>query len=98
MAINLNENFDNKLTVLLMAEAEAIRDPTSSFQAAQSIASINANFYILDHSKGVVSETLFQTLTSNKPNHIVNGTGLSTNELLQKFTSTLIADMNSGNC
>lgn len=98
LATTLNENFDNKLSVLLMAEMESVRDPTTSFQSAQAISSINADVYVLDYSIGVVPGTLFKTLTSNKPNHIVNGTGLSTHELLEKFIPTLIADLNAGNC
>ncbi|KAE9547665.1 hypothetical protein FO519_009126, partial [Halicephalobus sp. NKZ332] len=98
LSITLNENFDSKLTVLLMGEAESIRDPTDSFSQAQSISSMNANVYVLDYSKGVVSGSIFKTLTSNMSNHIVNGTGLSTAELLDAFVPSLINDVNSGTC
>ncbi|KAE9549714.1 hypothetical protein FO519_007078 [Halicephalobus sp. NKZ332] len=85
-------------SALLISETEAIRDPTDAFQACQTVASLNTDFYVIDQSKFTGPSSLFPTCTGNKPGHVLNGTSLSQDQLFNQLRDSLIQNFNSMTC
>jgi hypothetical protein len=84
---------------LIMGELSAIRDPSPANTAAQNVASMKSDIYVLDQSRYGLSSTLWTTLTSNQPNHIVNGTtSTDIDSLFAKFETTLLRDYSKVHC
>ncbi|KAE9552130.1 hypothetical protein FO519_004666 [Halicephalobus sp. NKZ332] len=97
--LNYVSNFTNqRLSILLMGEDSSLRDPANAYSLAQSISYYNANIYVLDYSQGAIPLSIWPTLTGNKAYHIVNGNGLSQEDIVDQFEGTLLNDVLDGIC
>ena len=86
------------VSALLIAETEAIRDPTYAFPACQAVAALNTDFYVIDQSRFTGPSNLFPTCTGYKSGHILNGTALSQDQLFDQLRTTLIQNFNYITC
>jgi hypothetical protein len=84
---------------LIMGELSAIRDPNPASTAAQKVASLYTDIYVLDESRIGSLTTLWPTLANNLPGHIVNGTLTSDIEsLFTTFNTSLLQDHRQIQC
>uniref|UniRef100_A0AC34RB34 VWFA domain-containing protein n=1 Tax=Panagrolaimus sp. JU765 TaxID=591449 RepID=A0AC34RB34_9BILA len=84
----------NKFAVLFMSELETMRDPSAARTYARQIIAANTNLYVLDYSTGVVPSIW----TGLRPNHLLNGTNLTFDQIYSFFSGTLINDFYIQNC
>uniref|UniRef100_A0AC34F4S4 VWFA domain-containing protein n=1 Tax=Panagrolaimus sp. ES5 TaxID=591445 RepID=A0AC34F4S4_9BILA len=78
--------------VLLMGELQNIMDPNAAIKVAQKLKGTGASIYVIDYSAGGVPTTIWQYITNNMPNRIINGTGQSSMSIagsLESFTSNI---------
>lgn len=84
--------------ILLMGEDSVLRDPYNAYNVAQSISYFGATIYVLDYSQGAIPMSIWPTLTSNRPYHIVDGSGLTKDQIIDQFSRTLLNDVMDGLC
>uniref|UniRef100_A0AC34GWB9 Uncharacterized protein n=1 Tax=Panagrolaimus sp. ES5 TaxID=591445 RepID=A0AC34GWB9_9BILA len=84
---------------LIMGEVSAIRDPSQAITAAQKVATLKTDIYVLDESRVGSIAGLWPTLTNNQVDHIVNGTLSSDiDSLFSTFNSSLLEDHRQIQC
>uniref|UniRef100_A0A914YDZ6 Uncharacterized protein n=1 Tax=Panagrolaimus superbus TaxID=310955 RepID=A0A914YDZ6_9BILA len=82
-----------------MGELSVIRDPNPALTAAQKVASLRSDIYVLDKSRMGSLSNLWPTLTNNLPDRIVNGTLTSDiDSLFMTFNATLLQDHRQIQC
>uniref|UniRef100_A0AC34GXE7 VWFA domain-containing protein n=1 Tax=Panagrolaimus sp. ES5 TaxID=591445 RepID=A0AC34GXE7_9BILA len=84
---------------LIVGELSAIRDPSPANTAAQNVAHMLSDVYVLDQSRYGPSSTIWTTLTNRYKDHIINGTTMTDiDSLFAAFEGTLLRDYNEIHC
>ena len=87
-----------RVAILLMGEDSSLRDPYNAYSIAQQISYYNVNIYVLDYSQGVIPISIWPTLTNNQLYHIVDGSSLTQEQIINQFSNTLLSDVMDGRC
>ena len=93
-----NEGLETNFTVIVLAETEAIKDPTKAYVSAQNVAAAGINVYVLDKTRYSVPSGLFSTLTSNLPGHVLNATYIDPLNFFSQLYDTALFDFQNSNC
>uniref|UniRef100_A0A914Q569 VWFA domain-containing protein n=1 Tax=Panagrolaimus davidi TaxID=227884 RepID=A0A914Q569_9BILA len=92
----LGNSSSSKIGVtIIMGELSVIRDPTPANAAAQKVAKLNSDVYVLDETRFGPPSSIWTTLTNNQPNHIVNATSAAD---IEDFFKTLLQDLQKSQC
>ncbi|KAE9546212.1 hypothetical protein FO519_010576, partial [Halicephalobus sp. NKZ332] len=85
-------------TAILMAETEAIKDPTKAFASAQKIAAAGIDVYVVDKTREVTPSSLFPTLANKLPGHVLNATFTDPLDLFPQLSHTALVDFQNMGC
>jgi hypothetical protein len=92
----LGNSSSSKIGVtIIMGELSVIKDPNPAYTAAQKVAKLNSDIYVLDETRFGPSSDIWTTLTNNQPNHIVNATSAAD---IEDFFETLLQDLQKSQC
>uniref|UniRef100_A0A914PEF0 VWFA domain-containing protein n=1 Tax=Panagrolaimus davidi TaxID=227884 RepID=A0A914PEF0_9BILA len=92
----LGNSSSSKIGVtIIMGELSVIKDPNPAFAAAQKVAKLNSDIYVLDETRFGPPSSIWTTLTNNQPDHVVNATSAAD---IEDFFKTLLQDLQKSQC
>ncbi|KAE9546316.1 hypothetical protein FO519_010472, partial [Halicephalobus sp. NKZ332] len=94
---NLNKGY-RRYGIFLAGETDTLTDLTVSLPLAQQIASRNTDIYVWDFSVNNNNNTLFETLTSGKPGHILKGLNRTYEEIYSFASRQMLPEFRSFAC
>ncbi|KAE9554599.1 hypothetical protein FO519_002159 [Halicephalobus sp. NKZ332] len=84
--------------IFLAGETDTLADLSVSLPLAQQIASRNTDVYVWDFSVNNNNNTLFETLTSGKPGHILKGLNRSYEEIYSFASQQMLPEFRNFAC
>uniref|UniRef100_A0AC35EVQ7 VWFA domain-containing protein n=1 Tax=Panagrolaimus sp. PS1159 TaxID=55785 RepID=A0AC35EVQ7_9BILA len=96
LCTTLGNSSSSKIGVtIIMGELSVIKDPNPANAAAQKVAKLNSDIFVLDETRFGPPSSIWTTLTNNQPNHIVNATSAAD---IEDFFETLLQDLQKSQC